>query len=136
MHRPHCLPIPSPESPVASSGGGVEFMLANTTGQGFTPRIGYLELPVAHGLVYAHFPQVKTGVMQRSHPDTWASLQGDRECTAPNKREGLEQQLMTMTASEADAHRIEFKVPTVNWAHTHSKSGQERDWKQRYSEVC
>lgn len=87
-------------------------------------------------MVYVHFPHMKTGVMQRSHPDTWASLQGDYECTASNKREGLEQQLMAMTASEADAHRIGFKVLMVNWALTHSKSGQERDSKQRHSGVC
>lgn len=37
---------------------------------------------------------------------------------------------MTMAVSEADVHRTGFKAPKVNWAHTHSTSGQERDSKQ------
>lgn len=76
--------------------------------------------------------------MQRSHPKTLgqASKRIVSAQLQTSKKDWSSSSLMTMMASEADAHRSGFKVPMVNRAHTHSKPGQKRDSKQRHSEVC
>lgn len=84
MAQTPLVPIPSPESPVASSGELSLCLLTQLAGV-------MLKLPVACGLVVCPFSS--WSYAEKPPQDTWASLQGDCECTAPNKQEGLEQQL-------------------------------------------
>lgn len=87
-----------------------------------------LKLPVACGLVVSvYVPHVKTGVMQRSHPRSLgqASKGTVSAQLQTSKKDWSSSSLMIMTASKADAHRIGFKVPMVNWAHTQSQGRGE-----------